>query len=128
VAKALLEAGAHVIIISSTEARVQDAVKRLDSPHASGKASDIRDEAAITQLLRELAPLDHVLVSSVDKILLGPLVDTELDLAKNLFGVKFWGSIIVAKGESAQESWFTWPRLTRTSFTDWMVRPSSAQA
>ena len=97
-AEILLEAGAHVIAISSSEERVQDAVGRLNSPNAVGRVADVRDEAATTQLLLSLAPLDHVVFSAVDKIIRGPLADADLDGAKHLFGVKFWGSIVVAKG------------------------------
>lgn len=97
-ASILLEAGAHVIVISSSSDRVQDAVKRLDSPNVSGRVGNVRDEAAITEVLLSLAPLDHLVFSSVDKIIRGPLAEADLDEAKNLFGVKFWGSIVVAKG------------------------------
>ena len=85
-------------IISSNESRVQDAVKRLASPNAQGRAGDVRNEKAFTDLLISLAPLDHVVFSGVDKIIRGSLADADLDEAKFLFGVKFWGSIVVGKG------------------------------
>jgi len=94
----LLEAGAHVTIISSSEDRVREAVKQLGSPNADGEVADARDEEALTNTLRSLAPLDHVIFSSVDKIIRGPLADADLGEAKHLFGVKFWGSVIVGKG------------------------------
>jgi NAD(P)-dependent dehydrogenase (short-subunit alcohol dehydrogenase family) len=94
-----LEAGAHVVVISSSEERVQDAVKRLNSPNVEGRVGNVRDEAATTQLLLSLAPLDHLVFSSVDKIIRGPFADADLEEAKHLFGVKFWGSIVVAKGK-----------------------------
>jgi len=96
-AKLLLEAGAHVTVVSSSEERVQNAVKRLESPHAQGKVGDVRDEKAFTELLISLAPLDHIVFSGVDKIIRGPLADANLDDAKHLFGVKFWGSVVVGK-------------------------------
>lgn len=97
-AEILLEAGAHVTVISSSEERVRDATKRLGSPNVEGKVGDVRDEAAFTQLLVSLAPLDHLVFSGVDKIIRGPLAEADLDEARHLFGVKFWGSIVVAKG------------------------------
>lgn len=47
----------------------------------------MRDEEGYTQLLRSLAPLDHVVFSGVDKIIRGSFVDANLDDAKHLFGV-----------------------------------------
>jgi len=95
-----LEAGAHVVVISSSEEKVQGAVKRLNSPNAEGRVGNVRDEAAVTQVLLSLAPLDHVVFSSVDRIIRGPFAEADLDEAKHLFGVKFWGSIVVAKGKT----------------------------
>jgi hypothetical protein len=45
-----------------------------------------------------LAPLDHIVFSSVDVIIRGDLASADLDEAKHLFGVKFWGSVVVGKG------------------------------
>lgn len=103
-AEILLEAGARVVVISSSEERVQEAVKRLreslsdpDTDRVEGRVGNVRDEPATVDLLLSLAPLDHLIFSSVDKIIRGPFADADLDEAKYLFGVKFWGSIVVAK-------------------------------
>jgi hypothetical protein len=48
-----------------------------------------------------LAPLDHIVFSGVDKIIRGSLAETDFSDAKALFGVKFWGSFVVAKGKAA---------------------------
>jgi NAD(P)-dependent dehydrogenase (short-subunit alcohol dehydrogenase family) len=72
-------------------------VKKLASPNAKGLVGNVRDEEAFTEVLRSLAPLDHVVFSGVDKIIRGALAEANLDDAKHLFGVKFWGSIVVGK-------------------------------
>lgn len=64
-----------------------------------GRVGDVTDEKAFTNLLVSLAPLDHIVFSGVDKIIRGPLAETDLGDAKALFGVKFWGSFVVGKGE-----------------------------
>ena len=97
-AQILLEAGAHVTIISSSSDRVDEAVKRLDHPNVQGKVGDVRDEEKFIQLLVSLAPLDHVVFSAVDIIIRGNLAEADLDQAKHLFGVKFWGSVVIGKG------------------------------
>ncbi len=99
-AEALLEAGAHVTVISSSEEKVNRAVARLNNPNVQGRVGDVRNEEAFTQVLVSLAPLDHVVFSSVDLIIRGPLAEANLDEARHLFGVKFWGSIVTGKGNS----------------------------
>jgi len=59
-AQILLDAGAHVTVISSSSDRVQSAVKRLANPNVDGKTGDVRDEEGFTKLLISLAPLDHI--------------------------------------------------------------------
>jgi len=58
----------------------------------------VRDEEKFIQLLVSLAPLDHVVFSAVDIIIRGNLAEADLDQAKHLFGVKFWGSVVIGKG------------------------------
>lgn len=74
------------------------ALKRLDSGNASGEVGDVREEESFVELLKSFAPVDHIVFSGVDKIIRGKLEDLSLDDAKNLFGVKFWGSVLIGKG------------------------------
>ena len=99
--------GAHVTIVSSSQERVDDAVQRLRTVDVEvtsagpasvhGVVADVRDEDAFTAALRQLAPVDHVVFSAVDQIIRGALADARLDDAKHLFGVKFWGSVVLGK-------------------------------
>jgi len=96
-AQALLEAGAKITVISSSQEHVNEAVRRLGSPNVKGVVGDVRDESAFVQVLQSLAPVDHIVFSGVDKIIRGKLEELELDEAKHLFGVKFWGAVVVGK-------------------------------
>ncbi|KIW69508.1 hypothetical protein PV04_05381 [Phialophora macrospora] len=96
-AAALLDVGAKVTIISSNQAKLDAALKQLDSPHVKGVVSDVRDEATYTATLQSLAPVDHVVFSAVDNIIRGKLEDQSLEDAKHLFGVKFWGAVTTGK-------------------------------
>lgn len=87
-----------MIIISSNAERVQTAVSRLASPNFTGAVGDVRDEEAFTKVLLEHAPVHHIVFSGVDKIIRGKLEDLDLEEAKSLFGVKFWGSLVLGKG------------------------------
>ncbi|KIW25169.1 uncharacterized protein PV07_10830 [Cladophialophora immunda] len=96
-AAALLDVGARVTIISSSSAKLDAALQRLASPSAKGVVADVRDETAFADTLRSLAPVDHIVFSAVDNIIRGKLEDQNLDEAKHLFGVKFWGAVITGK-------------------------------
>ncbi|KAH8890103.1 NAD(P)-binding protein [Thozetella sp. PMI_491] len=114
-AELLLEAGAIVTVISSSPEKVSSAVERLNSSNVQGKVGNVRDEEAFTQLLISLAPLDHVVFSSVDLIIRGPLAEANLEDAKDLFGVKFWGSIVVGKALVKHDIVVSGGSLTLTS-------------
>ncbi|KAI0121168.1 oxidoreductase [Xylariales sp. AK1849] len=114
-AEILLAAGAHVTIISSSGDKVEAAVKRLDNPNVQGKVGNVRDEEAFTQLLVSSAPVDHVVFSGVDVIIRGNLADSDLDHAKHLFGVKFWGSVVVGKALAKHDIVSPGGSLTLTS-------------
>jgi len=96
-AQAFIDAGAIVTVISSQQANVDSAIKRLASSNASGLVGDVRDEEAFVSILQSLAPVDHIVFSGVDKIIRGALEDLNLNDAKALFGVKFWGAVTIGK-------------------------------
>ncbi|KAJ3032607.1 hypothetical protein HDV00_007326 [Rhizophlyctis rosea] len=97
-ASAFLALGAHVTILSSNPTNLNSALTRLNHPNAAGKVVNVRDEEATIAALLELAPVDHIVFTAVDLIIRGKLEDLDLIKAKELFGVKFWGSVVVAKG------------------------------
>ncbi|PSR81943.1 hypothetical protein BD289DRAFT_438372 [Coniella lustricola] len=133
-ARVLLDHGAHVTVISSQQAHVDDAIVRLGALHCrseqacqtsspsavyssriKGHVGDLRDESVFTALLLALAPLDHIIFTSVDKIIRGPLAKAELANSQHLFGVKFWGSVLVAKAVAAHDIVSPGGSLTLTS-------------
>jgi NAD(P)-dependent dehydrogenase (short-subunit alcohol dehydrogenase family) len=88
-----------VTIISSSQEKVDAAIKRLSSPNVHGIVGDVRNETAFVEVLKSLAPVDHIVFSGVDRIIRGKLEDMDLDEAKHLFGVKFWGAVVCGKGK-----------------------------
>lgn len=74
-------------------------MKRLQSADVNGHVGDVRDEERYTELLRRLAPFDHIVYSGVDTIIRGSIADADFDQAKHQFGVKFWGSAMTGKSE-----------------------------
>ena len=93
----MLEAGAHVTIISSSQDRVNEVLKKIDNPNLEGKVGNVRDETAYTEVIKSLAPVDHLIYSGVDKIIRGAIAEADLEECKYYFGVKFWGSALTGK-------------------------------
>lgn len=96
-ALAMLEHGAHVTIISSSQDKVNDVLKKINNPNLDGKVGNVRDEAQYTEVLKSVAPVDHLIYSGVDKIIRGAIADADLEECKYYFGVKFWGSALTGK-------------------------------
>lgn len=114
-AEAFVDAGAYVTVISSSQVKVDRAVQRLKSSDVKGHTADARDEAGLVDVLLSLAPVDHIIYSGVDKIIRGKLENLELDEAKHLFDVKFWGAVIVGKAVLKHNIIRTGGSLTLTS-------------
>jgi NAD(P)-dependent dehydrogenase (short-subunit alcohol dehydrogenase family) len=117
VAQACLEEGARVVVASSDAQRVQAAVDRLGAG-ASGVRLDLRSEPEIAAFFAEAQPFDHIVTTAGDW---GGgwgtnFATVELDAAKRIFDVRFWGALLLAKHGA--------PKLTgggSLTFTDGMI-------
>ncbi|KAK4893161.1 hypothetical protein LTR27_008501 [Elasticomyces elasticus] len=130
-ALALLEHGAHVTIISSSEQRVKSVVEDVSDDKLHGRVANVRDEENFIEVLRSLAPIDHLVFSGVDKvcgtlrekrappgfIIRGPIAEANFDECRHLFGVKFWGSAICGKAAAKFDIISPGGSLTLTSGT-----------
>lgn len=88
-----------MIIVSSSQDNIDAAIAKANNPNLTGKVGNVRDEASYTEVLRSLAPVDHLIYSGVDKIIRGAIADADLEDAKHYFGVKFWGSAMTGKSK-----------------------------
>ena len=125
-ALALLEHGAHVTILSSSQERIDAVVKSVNNPNFSGKLGNVREEDAFIETLRSLAPIDHLIFSGVDKIIRGPIAEANFDECKHLFGVKFWGSALCGKAAAKYDIISPGGSLTLTSGTGAMMPGKTA--
>ncbi|KAK3718379.1 hypothetical protein LTR37_005192 [Vermiconidia calcicola] len=114
---ALLEHGCHVTIISSSQDKVTAVLSDNDNPNLQAQVGNVRDEGSYTELLKSLAPVDHVIYSGVDKIIRGAIAEADLEDAKYYFGVKFWGSALTGKIVSKYDIINPGGSLTLTSGT-----------
>ena len=90
-----MESSAHVYIASSSPDRVSSAISDLKATSSSGsiqgRAIDLRSEDSVKQFVDWVAAdtegekqqgIDHVVFTAGDALMLGHLMDTDLDAAK----------------------------------------------
>jgi NAD(P)-dependent dehydrogenase (short-subunit alcohol dehydrogenase family) len=101
VAEALVSLEAHVIIISSSKDKVDNALDRLrksapaNSPF-EGIAQSAADSSSIVQILKGLGPFDHLVYTATQ---FSSLKSGDIDSLKEAFDVKFWGAVNAATGD-----------------------------
>ncbi|KAI4157665.1 MAG: hypothetical protein L6R39_000615 [Caloplaca ligustica] len=106
VAEACLEHGAHVIISSSQESRVQSSISKLLASYASAKdrltghVCDLLSttmEDNIKALFSKAGQLDHIVLTAGDKIAIMPLQDTTFENIQKAGMVRFVAPLLIAK-------------------------------
>ena len=106
VAEAAIGDGASVVVGSSQQANVDGAVGKLGQA-ASGGAVNVRDEANIEAFFAGLGAFDHLVFTAGDWGNLRtptPLAQTDLEAAKGLQDVRYWGAVRAIKHALAQYS------------------------
>jgi NAD(P)-dependent dehydrogenase (short-subunit alcohol dehydrogenase family) len=98
VAEACIAEGANVSIASSNLQRVRDAAARLGAGTSAGRI-DVTQEADVAAYFAEALPFDHIVTTAGDWG--GPrgseLSELDLDAARRVFDVRFWGALLLAK-------------------------------
>jgi len=97
VAKAALAEGADISIASTNAAKLAAASAQLGG--VKSMVLDITDEAAVAACFAAPAEYDHIVTTAGDwgKARRGPFSDMNMDDARALFGVRFWGAAHLAK-------------------------------
>jgi NAD(P)-dependent dehydrogenase (short-subunit alcohol dehydrogenase family) len=95
-ARAALDAGASVVVVSSNSRRVDQAIASL-GPRAEGQAVDLGDETAVRGLFERLGRFDHLVYSAGDPLQIGLLADTDLDAMRKAFDIRVFGALAAAK-------------------------------
>lgn len=97
VARACLAEGAKVVIASTNAEKLASAAGRLGGVETV--VLDLTDEPAVARYFEHSGTFDHIASTAGDwgKARRGPFVDMDMNDARALFGVRFWGSAILAK-------------------------------
>lgn len=99
VAQEAVAAGAQVVIASSNRSNVEAAALAI-GPSAQAEQVDVTDEASVEALFARVGAFDHLIFSAGDwtEAMRGaPPAQVDLQAARGLFDVRFWGAITVVK-------------------------------
>jgi NAD(P)-dependent dehydrogenase (short-subunit alcohol dehydrogenase family) len=100
-AEAAASEGATVVVASSSQAKVDQAVNRLPAG-VEGYVLDITREASVEAFFSKVGVFDHVAVTAGESLYLSELAAINLEDARHFFETRFWGSLTVAKYASKQ--------------------------
>lgn len=96
VAKAALEQGAELIVISSNQQRVDQTVAQLGA-NAQGHAANLTDEAQIQALFDQIGHFDHLVFTAGEALLLGEVAVTSLEAVRRAFELRYFGALAAVK-------------------------------
>ncbi len=105
VAEAAAAEGAAVVVASSNPANVEAAVARLGGS-AAGFSVNVTDPADVERAFAAAGPFDHLVYTAGDwgGPRRGTIAALDLDAARALFGVRFWGAVAVVKAAQGRIS------------------------
>lgn len=104
VARRAAAEGARVVVVSSSLARVQQAL--ADLPGAEGQALDLRAPGEVRALFERLGSLDHLVFTAGEELLLGSLAQLDLLEARAAFELRYWAALSAVQAAA--------PRLARS--------------
>jgi NAD(P)-dependent dehydrogenase (short-subunit alcohol dehydrogenase family) len=108
-ARSLIEEGAHVIVGSSNQSRVDEAIKRLndsneqynaDSSRVSGYTVNLSGkdmEASIRSFFKQAGKVDHIIHTAGDSLAMLPLHEVTYEKIITAGDVRFYSAILTAK-------------------------------
>jgi NAD(P)-dependent dehydrogenase (short-subunit alcohol dehydrogenase family) len=94
VARQSAERGAHVTVASSTQERVDAALKLLPDG-TDGVRLDVTDENAVRGLFTR--EFDHLVYTAGDSMLIKPVTEVPVADARRYFDVRYWGALAAVK-------------------------------
>jgi NAD(P)-dependent dehydrogenase (short-subunit alcohol dehydrogenase family) len=88
--------GAKVVIASSSEERVHQAVESIGR-EAQGHAVDVSNEHAVKAFFATLGPFDHLVFTAGDSLHVHDLASTDLQEARGAFELRYWSALAAVK-------------------------------
>lgn len=103
VARGVSERGGRVVVASSNAEKVERARASLSSADEA-MTLDVKDEEQVAAFFEAVGPFDHLVYTAGDWGGMGggPLSSLDLERARDVFAVRFWGALTAAKHAHAQ--------------------------
>ncbi|WP_088830352.1 SDR family oxidoreductase [Paenibacillus tyrfis] len=95
-AEATAQEGASVVVVSSRKEKVDAAVSRLPQG-AEGHAVDLTNEAQVRNFFSRIGEFDHLVFTAGDPLQLANLGEVDMDAARQMFNLRYWGALMAAK-------------------------------
>lgn len=95
-AQAAAEDGAEVVIVSSSQQRIDSALETLPA-NSQGYAADLSAEKNIKLLFERIGAFDHLVYTAGENISLSMIADTDIMKAQEYFKIRFWGAYTAIK-------------------------------
>lgn len=100
VAQSAAAAGAQVTVASSDHQRAAEAAAGIGGDVKSAKV-DLRDERSVADFFARADAFDHIVSTAGDwpkgGLATGPIGNLDLDTADQIFQIRFWGAVLLAK-------------------------------
>jgi len=96
VARSAAEDGASVVIASSQQGRVAEALSMLPKG-AEGHVVDLAVGEAIEALFETLGAFDHLVFTAGEALALSGLANVSMEQARRFFQLRYWGAYMAAK-------------------------------
>jgi NAD(P)-dependent dehydrogenase (short-subunit alcohol dehydrogenase family) len=100
-AKAAAAEGASIVIVSSDQTRINEALKQLPG-QSEGYVTDLSDEGNIRGLFGRIGKFDHLVYTAGENLSLTPIDELNLAQARSFFTIRFWGAMAAVKYGHAQ--------------------------
>lgn len=100
-AQAAASEGAHVIIVSSNQEKIDKALSRLPAT-VRGAAVDLSKEENIKVFFDKADPFDHLVYTAGENLKLSNVAETDISLAKTFLTLRFWGAFAAVKYATAK--------------------------
>ena len=88
--------GAEVMIASSQEARIQQAISAIGGK-TQGEVVDASDERSVETFFTRLGAFDHLVFTAGDRLQLDELASTNLQQARHAFELRYWSALASVK-------------------------------
>jgi NAD(P)-dependent dehydrogenase (short-subunit alcohol dehydrogenase family) len=88
--------GASVIVVSSTQQKVDEALSLLPQD-IRGFTANLGIEIEIEELFAQIGEFDHLIFTAGDTLRFEELIEIDIEKAKQSINLRFWGAIMAAK-------------------------------